>query len=85
MTVRQDWRSYNRRKQWEYRTKRRGSSPRNYVKWEDVVKAEGHCGCCGMLLDSEYHKAHPLVGCLRWAEKNPQDDTRNASETDSAV
>lgn len=62
------WREYNRLKQREYRTKKRGKAPRKWIaqeKIEDILKSVGHCSYCGMLLKSEYHKLHPLVGCLK--------------------
>ena len=78
--TREQWVEYNRRKQREYRNAKRGKDPREYIKripepyrrWDDVFMSEGHCGCCGMLLSSEYHQGHPLVGCLKWAEKHPE-------------
>lgn len=63
-------REYKRLKQMEYRTRKRGCPPRSWRHTEDVmnelVKLEGHCKFCGMLLESEYHKKHPLVGCLKY-------------------
>lgn len=66
------WRKYNREKQWEYRCKKRGGLPRSYInekRAEEIFKSVGHCAHCGMKLESEYHQKHPLVGCLISAER----------------
>lgn len=70
---------YNKKKQKEYRDKQRGEPPHHrptFVKYtiteavlnihiptEEILKEAGHCSYCGMLLTSEYHQKHPLVGC----------------------
>ena len=59
------WRVYNREKQRLYRERKRGHVARPYNKVKDILEQAGHCPFCAMLLDSEYHKAHPLVGCLK--------------------
>ena len=59
-------RAYNARKQREYRLKRR----KPFTKAEAIFHAAGHCAYCGMMLDAEYHKLHPLVGCQKAAEAN---------------
>ena len=67
------WREYNRVKQHEYRDNARGHPARPYVKMtqvEEILKAAGHCSFCAMLLSSEYHKQHPLAGCLKAAERD---------------
>ena len=69
---REEWRVYNRNKQKYYRNLRRGKPARPYNKSDDIMKSEGHCGCCGMLVSSDYHQRHPLVGCLKWAEKHSE-------------
>lgn len=52
-----DWhRAYRRKK---------GLKREPYKTTEAIMKEAGHCGYCGMLLESEYHKKHPLVGCLK--------------------
>ena len=63
---REQWRVYNREKQRVYREIKRGCPARQYVKIEEIMKAAGHCGFCGMLLDAEYHNKHPLKGCERY-------------------
>lgn len=61
-------RVYNARKQREYRRrrglKREPYKPLTISATEEILKSAGHCGYCGMLLESDYHKTHPLVGCL---------------------
>ena len=62
-------REYNRIKQRFYRDVKRGAPPHHkptfmkYTRAEEIFRAAGHCSYCGMLLDAEYHKKHPLVGC----------------------
>jgi hypothetical protein len=63
---REQWRVYNREKQRIYREIKRGCPARPYVKIEEIMKAAGHCGFCGMLLTSEYHQKHPLIGCQKF-------------------
>lgn len=69
------WLIYNRKKQIEYRTKKRGRPPHHsttfvkYTRIEEILTSEGHCGFCQMLLSSDYHNNHPLVGCRRHIEK----------------
>ena len=78
---REEWRIYNKNKQKEYRDKARnekaarGEITRPYIKsptyWdkftpvEEIFRRTGHCTYCGMLLSSEYHKQHPLIGCQK--------------------
>lgn len=65
------YRAYNRTKQKEYRDKKRGKPAHHsvyyvgYQKVDVILKSPGHCTFCGMLLESEYHKKHPLVGCQK--------------------
>lgn len=54
----EQWKNYNRQKQKEYRAKR------GYKR----QPTGQHCGFCGMLLSSEYHKLHPLRGCERYMQ-----------------
>jgi len=76
---REERNAYNRRKQKEYRDLKRGAPPHHkptFVKYtitarvlnihvptEEILRQAGHCSYCGMLLESEYHQKHPLVGC----------------------
>lgn len=76
---------YNREKQRFYRTMRRGKPARPYVKTdlyvpprtttEEILRAAGHCPYCGILLSSEWHDKHPLVGCMK-AIKEYKKNTR---------
>ncbi len=66
------YRAYNREKQQEYRDKKRGKPARIYInvsRTEIILKSEGHCSFCGMLLASDYHKLHPLVGCIKFSKR----------------
>jgi hypothetical protein len=66
---RDEWRVYNRDKQRIYRRKKNPAvQPIEllaYTRIERVFHKAGHCPFCQMLLDSEYHKLHPLQGCLK--------------------
>lgn len=64
-------RIYNAMKQREYRRIRGLKHSEEWIlkrniKTEDILKSNGHCGFCGMLLNSDYHKGHPLQGCMRY-------------------
>jgi hypothetical protein len=69
------WKAYHAKKQKAYRDIKRGKPPHHlptfvkYTRAEEVFIASGHCSYCGMLLSSEYHKKHPLVGCQKAAKR----------------
>lgn len=68
---RERWLENNRKLVKKYRDEQRGKPPRPYItltKVEEILKAAGHCSFCGMLLDSEFHRLHPLVGCIKAAK-----------------
>lgn len=61
------WRFYNALKQKIYRDKAPNSHHGQVGRpKKEVFSTPDHCKFCSMLLTSDYHNKHPLVGCEKY-------------------